>query len=107
MKFADNLYAGKVAGPLKEKIKIDLNNNIFKEGYYILALSEQESDLLEMIQVETFDKPVYRKYNNIDNLRVVGLAVTKKEAQQLMVDIVMDIHKKTGGYDVKKYFRFD
>ena len=84
----------------------NLRAGVFKEGYFVIALSDSETDLLEILPVELFGDPVYVRYHNPDELRVVGLAVTKREADDLMMKIVMYVHKHTGAFDVKGFFTF-
>ena len=106
MFFANELYAGYVADQSKNQIVRDLQNGIYNKDHYILALSETEGDLLEIQAVTTFQNPVYLKYNPIDKRKVVGLAVGKTEAMDLLREIVADIYNKTGELKIKQYFTF-
>jgi len=107
MVFARNLYAGKVAETIRDRFLAALENGTYQEGYYIIVLSETGHDLLEVLPLVTFQNPVYLQYHDISALRVVGISVTKEEADQLMKRIVMEVYHATGGFDMEQYFEFD
>lgn len=107
MKFANELYAGKIACRSKDRIIQDLNAGIYREGFFVVALCSHRGALLEAIPVESYNEDVYRLYHNPDELQVVGLAITKREAVELMQEIVLDIYKKTKSFQVSAYFTFN
>lgn len=106
MNFANEIYLGKIAKISEDHIIEDLAAGIYREGFFLVALSPHDGALLEAIPAETFNDEVYLKYHDINKLNVVGLAVTKREAVELMQEIVLDVFRKTKGFRVKEFFTF-
>lgn len=71
-----------------------------KTGYYVLTPASNPKNLLDIYPAGTFVKPYYKE----QDILIVGLALDKQDAARLAGQIIMDIYKKTGGYDVSGYF---
>lgn len=69
-------------------------------GYYVLTPASNLKNILDIYPASTFVKPYYQE----QDLLIVGVASDKRDAALLAGQIIMDIYKKTGGYDVSRYF---
>ncbi len=71
-------------------------------GVYVVTLPLFHDGILEIYNVNEFMQPVYR--NMDDKIHIVGIASTRSAAVYLVKDIIDDVYKKTGGFDMNAYF---
>lgn len=98
--FSKNLYIGET---IKEK-KINLYKLGLKQGrglikLYLITLSNNESDQLDIIHNSLLKQRLYRKLD----LRVVGLCNSRSEAIDIVNQIVAEAVENTGKADIKDY----
>lgn len=98
--FSKNLYIGE---SINEK-KINFYKLGLKQGrglikLYLITLSNNESDQLDIIHNSLLKQHLYRKLD----LRVVGLSNTKSEAIDIVNHIVTEAVENTGKADIKDY----
>lgn len=102
----ENLYIGesipKKKGNIK-RIKWKINHNVRLAGIYIIVLCNYGGNLLEIIPSLELRQKAYPK----KGLYVVGIAKGYEEALQTAADIVVDVYKHTGGFQVEKYLLRD
>lgn len=101
MKLHKNLYWGKSVCDLKRTIKYEIKYRKFAVGYYCLTLPDSEENLMDIIQSEQLKLKFMRKQPRV----VIGIAGSKNEAMLLAGEIIYDIYKQTGGFDVIGYFK--
>ena len=84
-----------------EKIKNKLDAGKYVHGIYLLTLSDNPSNLFEIIPAAMLlQKSYYRICPEI-----IGMAKGKDEAIDMAVDIVKNIYGETGAFQVKEYFK--
>lgn len=97
----EKLYIGESIPKKKLKIKHlkwKIKHNAFLPNIFIIVLCRYGTNLLEIIPVWELRQKHYPK----QNLYVVGLAKGYHEALETAAEIVIDVYKKTGGFDVKR-----
>ena len=67
----------------------------------VILLKPEGGDLMEIVPVCT----LYQSYYREENLDVIGVSKTRKEAIALVEEIIMTVFRETGGFDVRSYFR--
>jgi len=77
----------------------DLKENVFTTSVYLIALSENGIDLLDIYRSELLIQKHFQESSQL----VIGLASDKEEAQELACEIVNIVHEKTGGFDIASY----
>ena len=84
-----------------EKTKKRIDAGKVALGVYLVTLSENPGNLLEIIpSYMLIQKSYYAKCPEI-----IGMAKGKDEATDLAVDIVKNIYGETGAFQVKEYFK--
>lgn len=96
----ENFYVGiSVEDPKKLKAKI--NAGAFLPGIYLLTLSDNPDNILEILPVVSLkQKAVYHRCPTI-----VGMANGKEEAMELVRSIVGEIYQKTGSFCLEEYLK--
>lgn len=98
MNWYNDLYVGEAARRKKNKIINKLDKHSISFGVYVVTLASNGKDILDVL-------PAFMLYKqqNQDRL-ILGLAVTKEEALEVCAQIIQDVYRKTGTYDVRSYF---
>ena len=100
MKLCKKLYFGESAQENKKEILSYIKRRKWQFGIYVITLSENEENLLDVYETIQFEQNYYKK----KKLWIVGAAVGKKEAFELVGEIINDVFQKTGAFNVKDYF---
>lgn len=97
-----NLYVGKMSD--KNIIKIIRKIKKFKlcPGVILITLPLFNEGLLEIYDMNEFQQEYYKKHS--DDIHVVGISQTKRQAYRLVRDIIDDVYSKTGTFDCVSYF---
>lgn len=100
LKWQEDYYVGEgIKDAEKTKKRIDAGKVAL--GVYLVTLSENPGNLLEIIpSYMLIQKSYYAKCPEI-----IGMAKGKGEATDLAVDIVKNIYGETGAFQVKEYFK--
>lgn len=98
MEFYKDLYTGLAAGQEKDRIIKNIKKGNFQAGVYVISLSACKEDLLDIIPSFMLRAQRYK------DLKILGIALTREEAFEVGSEIIMDVYKKTGAYDVRGYF---
>ncbi len=69
---------------------------------YVVTLPLFHDGILEIYNMNEFQQQLYRDME--DSIHIVGIAPTRRMAVYLVRDIVDDVYKKTGGFDMESYF---
>lgn len=98
MKFYRYLYLDpQIKHPILLKQKLRMNKTL--PGVYLIRMSENPSDQLEIIQAIYLKQKWMREEKN----EIVGIALSKSAAVELVTSIVEDVVNETGGADIKTY----
>lgn len=100
MKLCKKLYFGECALEQKKEILSYIKRRKWQFGIYVITLSENEENLLDVYETIQFEQNYYKK----KKLSIVGVAVGREEAFELVGEIINDVFKKTGAFNVKDYF---
>nr|WP_289046168.1 hypothetical protein [uncultured Blautia sp.] len=100
LKWREDYYVGEgIKDAEKTKKRIDAGKVAL--GVYLVTLSENPGNLLEIIpSYMLIQKSYYAKCP-----KIIGMAKGKDEATDLAVDIVKNIYGETGAFQVKEYFK--
>ncbi len=100
----ENLYLGDSI-PRKDakirRLKWKISHNALLMNTFIIVLCRYETSLLEIIPVRELRQKFYPK----QNLYIVGIAKGYDEALETAARIVIDVYRKTGGFQVKRFFQ--
>ena len=100
MYWCKKLYVGETAEVNQKEIIKSLKRRKWSMGIYVITLSENEHNLLDIYETIQFEQPYYRK----KKLNIVGVAIGKKEAFALVTKIIDDVYTLTGSFKVKEFF---
>jgi len=92
-----------VSSSIKERkipaIKLGINQGRGRLKLYLITLSNNDSDQLDIIHNSMLKQRLYRKLD----LRIVGFANSYDEATQLVLDILNETISNTGTCNIKEY----
>lgn len=99
LKWYPDLYTGEGAAKKRRKIVSKLNRNAGMLDIYLVTLSNNPSNLLEIISSAYLQQKAVRR-----NLpMIVGIGKGYEEARQLAVSIIEEVYRATGAFDVRAY----
>ena len=93
-------YAGEGIARKKRRIKWKICHNAGQLDIYVITLSSNPQNLLDIIP----SWELMQKYYPKEGLVVVGVEKGYENAMELAGRIVMDVYGKTGGFHVRDYF---
>lgn len=98
--FSSHLYVGESMSDRKlDKIKTKLLKKPISCGAYVITLSKNVHDQLDIIQTRQLAQRFYQNYE----LRVVGIASNRDEAVELVEKMLQNCIKERGDCRVKEY----
>ncbi len=100
MKWYEKLYIGKTAEKKKEVLIRGLEDGKRIPGLWVIALPEGESNQLELIP--SWNLKFWRR--SADSSRIVGIACSKEEAYELLLEITRDVLRGMGAADFRSWF---
>lgn len=96
-----DMYMDEVVAEQAERYKqIVEDDKICIPTIYCIALASNPDNLLDIISCNELMFAHYRR----NNIQVVGLAASYKNAVELVISIILDVYKATGSYNVRNYF---
>lgn len=100
LKWHKDFYIGEgIKNPDKTKNKIEEGKLTF--GIYLITLSDNPNNLLEIIPAAMLlQKSCYGLCPEI-----IGMTRGKGDAIDMVADIIMEIYRETGAFQVKEYFK--
>lgn len=98
MRFYKKLYISPSLQKKKRQIVWRLKMGKVMPFVYVITLAEQ-NDLMNIYQGIVLKQPYYRKNPPF----VIGIADSHGAAVELVQHILMDIHDKTGSYDIRAF----
>lgn len=84
-----------------EKIITKLNNNKLAPGVFLVTLSENPDNMLEIFSAVLLKQDAFRRMCP----PIVGLAKGKDEAIELVQQMIQDAYQETGTYQVAEYLK--
>ena len=100
MNWHEDLYVGESIRHRYRKVKWKIMHNAGQMFAYVITLASNERNLLDLIPARELLQKHYPK----KHLYVVGLAGNYDEAIALAGQIVSDVYRTTGAFDVRRYF---
>ena len=98
--FSSHLYVGESMSARKlDKIKTKLLKNPIACGAFVISLSKNEHDQLDIMQAGQLAQRFYQDYS----LQVVGIASNQREAIELVEKMIQECLKLRGDCRVKEY----
>ncbi|MDE6619487.1 MAG: hypothetical protein K2K74_03160 [Lachnospiraceae bacterium] len=101
VRFSRKLYISPSLDKKCGEVKWKLRTGRPQPFIYIIALAKN-NDLLEIYHSGMLKQKYYRKRKNAPD--IVGIAVGYGGAVDLVIDILQDVWRETGTYDVKAFF---
>ncbi len=96
------LYISKNAERDKKKIIKSVQKRKKRDNVFIISLSEDENDLLDIYPSYIFVHPNF----NRTEISIVGISKGYNEAVELVKLMAEDCYSETGGMELKSYFKF-
>lgn len=101
MKWYKKLYVSESIGKKANRIKWRIDHNAGTVSVYVIALSSNPDNLLDIIPAWNLMQAHYPR----ENVRIIGLARGYDEALELVRVIVDETYQSTSGVDVRSYLR--
>lgn len=102
MRWYRNLYLGPNAAQNIQKIRKKAASGKTMAGVYYITLASTQDNLLDIFHNVMMTQPLFADEQCTD---VVGVAEGKQEAFRLTETIIWDIYSKTGGFEIRSYFK--
>jgi len=88
----------------EKKIKKLVEKRKFRSiRYYCLAFPSNKENVLDIYNMGEFLFDHYRK-DHTSNVHVIGLADNRDEAAELAREIIDEVYRKSGSFDIERYF---
>ena len=101
MRLYKDLLVGDQIGYKKYQILWRLRHNKFQLGVYIILMAPDPQNLMEVIPASLLRQPYYQK----QDLFVLGIAGSKKEAYELVRQLIEEVYRETGGVALREYIQ--
>ena len=102
MLWYEKIFAGKSVKDRVDEIRDHLSKKEYVPGLYLITLASNGVDQLDILHYG-LNSRMMRQYLELPP--VVGLAGNKREALQLVQDILRQVYAETGGCDMRGYFQ--
>lgn len=83
-----------------KSIKKKINKNRFLKDVYCITFASNTENLFDIYNVKQFIFTYYKK----KDIHILGLAKSKEEACELIIEMIEEIYKETGEFKVRDYF---
>lgn len=98
LKWQENFLTGEsVKNP--DKIRKKLNNGKLVPGIYLLTLSENPSNLMDIIPAAML---IQKSFYGICP-RIIGMAKGKDEALEMVRSLINEMYRETGAFETAEY----
>ena len=99
MVFVKKLIVGESLKNKKQKIMWKIRHNSGMFDVFVITLSSNKDNLLDIINSSVLMQKYYPK----DNMIIVGIAKSYDEAVDIVGRIVEKVYKETGSFNVREY----
>lgn len=97
MKWYKHLYIGETAKADRRVIIKNIKKNKFQLGAYVLTLPEGKDSIMDIYPAFVLLQPNLKT----KDVHIIGIANGREEAFEVFEKIVMEIHEKTGSFQIK------
>ena len=97
---ATRLYVGDKIKKKRDKVIASINNREATFNVYCIAFASQPSNLFDIMDANELLFPHYKRAEVL----IVGLAKGKEEALTLVQEMLLEVYRETGEFDVRTYF---
>lgn len=101
MEWDKNLYVGSSISHKKNRIKWKIIHNAGQLDIYVIALASNPKNLLDVVPAWELMQKHYPKKGKY----IVGLAGSYDEALEIVTEIVTEVYRDTGQFQVSRYFK--
>lgn len=102
MRWYRELYTGPNAGENIQKIRKKASDGQWMTGVYYITLASVPGNLLDIFHNGMLKSPLFLEAQCMD---IIGVAQGRMEALRLTERIMWELYQKTGGFDIRSYFR--
>lgn len=102
IKWYDNLYVDSYMKKKSKKIKKQMDAGKFNLNVYCIAFASDGTNLFDIMNTNELLFQHYKK----QDIRILGLAFGRESAILLVKEMVEEIYRNTGGFQVREYFVF-
>ena len=99
MRWYRNLYTGRYASIHRASIIRGLRHGKDMPSVYVIARAMDSDGILEIYRSQEFRKEYYQKKDPL----VVGLAMSRTEAEEVVRQIVDDLYRWKGDFDIDAF----
>ena len=99
----DKIYFGEGLKNEYKSVRASFEAGKSPWGVYVIALSSSRHEQLDICRADMF----LRSCKIFSEPMVVGLALGKDEAEELVALMAFDVYEKTGGADLRGFFEQD
>jgi len=100
MVFYKSFYAGESISEKKEKVKWKILHNAGQLEVYVIALSSNPENLMDIIP----SWELMQKHYPSQDMLIIGVDKGYENAMELAGKIVVDVFQKTGNLNIRDYF---
>lgn len=101
IKWAKKMYFDTHVKKRKRRIMWAVKAGKVLPGIYCITLSSNPHNLLDIIEVNQFQFPYYKK----QEIYVLGLTLGKANAYELVTQMIDEVYKSTGDVKVREYYK--
>ncbi len=102
MRWYQNLYLGKHAAPYIATIREKAASGKMMAGIYYITHASGQGNLLDIFHNGMLQQSLFA---DAQCTEVIGVAVGKTEAIDLSAEIIGEVYRETGAFDIRSYFK--
>ena len=104
IRWANNLYISEnIDSKSKRKIMKDMEKGKLTFEVYCITFASNPKNLFDIINANEFLFPYYDK----KEMYILGMALSKHEAFLLVKDMLEEVYRETGDFQVREYFKLE
>jgi hypothetical protein len=100
VRWTRRVYIGDKLIDRKDKVVDSINGQKTTFGIYCITFASNAANLFDIIDANELLSPHYKR----SNVCIVGIAKGKKEAVGLVQEMLLEIYRETGAFQVRTYF---
>jgi hypothetical protein len=100
IQWTSEIYVSDNLKKKKDKAIDSINNRRLTSDIFCIAFASSPENLFDIINANELLFPHYQKAH----IKILGLAKGEEEATKLAQDLLMEVYKQTGSFDVRNYY---
>lgn len=96
----EKLYFGESIKKKHRRAIFAINRGKLTKGIYCIAFASNENNLFDILPANELLFPHYKN----SKVHILGLAGGKDEAALVVQDMIIDVYRSTGGFEVREFF---